>query len=432
MAFVAIFPGIRQDLPLCKTGAESNANDVAGKLGTEMTGPLDGYKVIDLTTMIAGPFATMLLADQGADVVKVETPGRGDHVRATANQQGGFSASFLNNNRNKRSITLDLKRPEGQKILHRLAAEADVLVQNFRPGVVERLGIGEADIRPLAPNLIYVSMSGFGAVGPYAHKPVYDPIIQAVSGLASVQGGGDNLRPRLVRTVVPDKVTALTASQAITAALLVRERTGKGQHVTLNMLDAMMQFLWSTDMGGQTFVDHPFPQHRVSAFNDLIYATADGHMAVSVMTDAQWAGLTRALEKPEWRDDPRFNSPAQRDRNFDARVDITQKILETNTNAYWLERIDAEGVACAPVMTRSELIDHPQVLANEVVEQNEHPIAGPVRQARHAAQFAATPASIRTAAPGLGENTDEILAEIGLSGDEIRELRSAGIAGEAS
>jgi crotonobetainyl-CoA:carnitine CoA-transferase CaiB-like acyl-CoA transferase len=198
------------------------------------------------------------------------------------------------------------------------------------------------------------------------------------------------------------------------------------------MLDAMLQFLWSTDMGGQTFVDHPFPQNRVSAFNDLIYATSDGHMAVSVMTNAQWAGLTRALEKPEWLDDPRFNTPALRDRNFDERVEITQKVLETNTNAYWLERIDGEGVACAPVLNRTELIEHPQVLANEVIEQSMHPIAGPVRQARHAAQFSATPASIRTSAPGLGENTDEILAGIGLSEAEIKELRSAGIAGEAS
>jgi crotonobetainyl-CoA:carnitine CoA-transferase CaiB-like acyl-CoA transferase len=396
-----------------------------------MTGPLDGYKVIDLTTMVAGPFATMLLGDQGADIIKVEIRGRGDHVRATANQQGGFSASFLNNNRNKRSITLDLKRTEGRDLLHRMAAAADVLVQNFRPGVVERLGIAEADVRTHAPRLIYVSMSGFGADGPYVHKPVYDPIIQAVSGLASVQGGGDNLRPRLVRTVVPDKVTALTASQAITAALLARERTGKGQHVTLNMLDAMMQFLWVTDMGGQTFIEKPFPQHQVSAFNDLIYATADGHMAVSIMTDAQWAGLTHALEQPDWLEDPRFTSPALRDQYFDERVALTQAVLATKSNDHWLARMDAQGVACAPVLTRTELIEHPQILANQIILQNNHPVAGAVRQARHAAQFSATPASIRAPAPGLGENTDEILAEFGLGKDEIAKLRANGIAGEA-
>ncbi|MBT4489188.1 MAG: CoA transferase [Rhodospirillaceae bacterium] len=395
-----------------------------------MAGALEGYKVIDLTTMIAGPFATMLLGDQGADVIKVEIRGRGDHVRATANRQGGFSASFLNNNRNKRSITLDLKQPEGRDVLHRLAASADVLVQNFRPGVVERLGIGEAEIRAVAPKLIYVSMSGFGDQGPYVHKPVYDPIIQAVCGLASVQGGGDNLRPRLVRTVVPDKVTALTASQAITAALLVRERTGEGQHITLSMLGAMVQFLWSTDMGGQTFVEQPFPQTGVSAFNDLIYTTADGHMAVSIMTDKQWAGLTRALEQSDWLEDPRFTSPALRDQYFDERVALTQSVLETRGNDYWLERLDAEGVACAPVLTRTELIEHPQVVASEVIHQADHPVAGPVRQARHAARFSATPATSHAPAPGLGQNTDEILEELGLNETEIAALRTAGIAGE--
>lgn len=395
-----------------------------------MTGPLAGYKVIDLTTMIAGPFATMLLGDQGADIIKVEIRGRGDHVRATANQQSGFSASFLNNNRNKRSITLDLKRPEGRDLLYRMAASADVLVQNFRPGVVERLGIGEADVRLHAPKLVYVSMSGFGAKGPYVHKPVYDPIVQAVSGLASVQGGADDLRPRLVRTIVPDKVTALTASQAITAALLARERTGEGQHVTLSMLDAMLQFLWSSDMGGQTFIGRTVPQRRAMAFNDLIYSTADGHMAVSVMTNAQWAGLTRALEQPAWLEDPRFSNPALRDQNFDDRVSLTQDVLNTNTNAHWLERLDAEGVACAPVLTRNELIEHPQVQATEMILHGEHPVAGAVRQARHAAQFGATPASIRTQAPGLGQQTDEILTELGLGQTEIADLRAAGIAGE--
>jgi len=382
--------------------------------------------------MIAGPFATMLLADQGADVIKVEVRNRGDHVRSTANQQGGFSASFLNNNRNKRSITLDLKDEKGRVVLHRLAATADVLVQNFRPGVVERLGIGEEDIRPIASNIIYVSMSGFGSKGPYVHKPVYDPIVQAVSGLASLQGGGDNLRPRLVRTVVADKVAALTVSQAITAALLARERTGQGQHINLSMLDAMVQFLWSTDMGGQTFVDQPIPQKNVSSFNDLIYATADGHITVSVMTDKQWAGLTRALGRPEWLDDPRFTTPASRDQNFDERVALTQSVLKTKGNEHWLERLDIEEVACAPVLTRTELIEHPQIIASKVIRESKHPIAGPVRQARHAAQFSATPADIRKQAPGLGEDTDEVLSEAGLSDTEIADLRAAGVAGEDS
>ena len=219
-----------------------------------MPGPLHGFRVVDLTSMISGPLATMILADQGADVIKVENPDGGDHTRAANNRRGGFSAGFLNNNRNKRSVALDLRDPKAKQALLRLVATADVFVQNFRPGVADRMGFGEDALRAVKNDLIYVSISGFGETGPYAAKPVYDPLIQGVSGLASIQAGHDKERPRLVRTIVPDKMTAITASQAITAALLSRERTGLGQHVRLSMLDAVVAFLWASDMGSQTFV----------------------------------------------------------------------------------------------------------------------------------------------------------------------------------
>ena len=190
-----------------------------------MPGPLDGYRIIDVTTVIAGPFATMMLADQGADVIKVEGPQRVDHTRSVGFSKSELTATFLNNNRNKRSIALDLKTDTGREALKRLVASADVFIQNFRPGVCERLGIEESQLRAVKPDLIYVSMSGWGDSGPFAHKPVYDPIIQALSGLATVQGGSDEAHPRLVRTIVPDKVTALTAAQAVTAALVAKERT---------------------------------------------------------------------------------------------------------------------------------------------------------------------------------------------------------------
>ena len=193
-----------------------------------MPGPLHGYRIVDLTSMISGPLATMILADQGADVIKVENPDGGDHTRAANNRRNGFSASFLNNNRNKRSVALDLKQPAAKEALLQLIETADVLVQNFRPGVAERMGLGEDAVRAVAPRIVYVSISGFGEIGPYSQKPVYDPLIQAVSGLASIQAGSDTERPRLVRTIVPDKLTGVTAAQAITAALLARERTGQG------------------------------------------------------------------------------------------------------------------------------------------------------------------------------------------------------------
>jgi len=392
-----------------------------------MPGPLDGYRVIDLTTMISGPLATMLLADQGADVIKIESPHGGDYVRRGGNRRGDFAANFLNNNRNKRSVVLDLKHPRGVETLLRLCEQADVFVQNFRPGVIKRMGLGEEVVRAARPDIVYASIAGFGFSGPYAGKPVYDPLIQALSGLATVQAGGDQERPRLVRTIVPDKVSALTAAQAITAALLARERTGEGQHVRLAMLDAIVSFLWHSDMGSQTFVGEELPQQAAASFIDLIYETAEGYLSVAVMSDREWAGLTRALQRPEWLDDPRFKTPALRDRNLDARLALIQSVLRERPAAEWLVRLEAEQVPCAEVLTRNEMIGHPQIAANQTLGVYEHPDAGPLRQARPAAQFSATPAGVRRGAPRLGEHTGEVLAEAGLDASAIDALAAAGV-----
>src|SRR3954452_20541734 len=318
-----------------------------------MPGPLHGYRIVDLTSMISGPLATMILADQGADVIKVENPDGGDHTRAANNRRNGFSASFLNNNRNKRSVALDLKQPAAKEALLRLIATADVFVQNFRPGVAERMGLGEDAVRAVAPRIVYVSISGFGETGPYAAKPVYDPLVQAVSGLATVQAGSDQARPRLIRTILPDKLTGIMASQAITAALLARECTGTGQHVRLSMLDAVLAFLWSSDMGSQTFVGGELPQQKAASFIDLIYETADGYTSVAVQTDREWASLTRALQRPEWLQDERFKSPALRQRHINERLELTQEALMTRSAAEWLQRLGGRGVAGDPGQRRS-------------------------------------------------------------------------------
>ncbi len=394
-----------------------------------MPGPLDGIRILDLSAVISGPYGTMILADQGADVIKVEPPGKGDFTRAAGNRSGGLSAVYLNNNRNKRSITIDLKSPAGVTVVKKLAAGCDALVQNFRPGVVDRLGVGEADIREAAPDIVYVSISGFGEKGPFKDRPVYDPIVQALSGLASVQGGSDEQRPRLVRTILPDKLTAVTASQAITAALLARARTGEGQHVRLSMLDSVVAFLWSSDMGSQTYVDREVSPQRAASFIDLIYETKDGYMSVAVMTNPQWAGLTRALDRPEWLEDPRFTDTRLRDINIDDRLSLTQSVLIEKTTAEWMEILEAEGVPCAPVLTRNELLDHPQIKSSEIVYENEHPVAGRLQQARNAARFSETRAEHRHGAPALGEHTDEILTEAGFSSEEIAALRADNVVG---
>jgi len=371
----------------------------------------------------------MLLADQGADVIKVEPPGGGDHTRASANRRGGFSANFLNNNRNKRSITLDLKAAEGLAALKRIAAGADVFVQNFRPGVAERMGIGEEAIRAVTPDIVYTSICGFGFDGPYAAKPVYDPLIQALSGLATVQAGSDGARPRLVRTILPDKLTGVVAAQAVTAALLARHRTGDGQHVRVSMLDAVIAFLWGSDMGSQTFVGDELPQQEAASFIDLIYETTDGHISVAVQTDREWKALTRALDRPEWLEDERFRTPALRQKHIDDRLHLTQEALAARSASEWLERLEREGVPCAPVLIRGEMIDHPQVRDNAVVLETDHFAAGRLRQARPAATFSATPTAVRRGGPALGEHTDEILSAAGYSEAEIAALRERGVAG---
>jgi len=390
-----------------------------------MPGPLHGFRIVDLTSNVAGPLGTMILGDQGADVIKVEPP-EGDSTRAGANSRGGFTASFLNNNRNKRSIVLNLKDPAALRALMRLAATADAFVQNYRPGVADRLGVGEAAIREVAPKIVYVSVSGFGEVGPYAERPVYDPLIQGFTGLATVQAGSDEARPRMLRTILPDKLTAITNSQAITAGLLARERTGEGQHVRLSMLEAVLAFLWSSDMAGQTFVgDEPARQEAAST-TDLIYETADGYITAAVVTNRQWEGLTRALEQPQWLEDERFRTPALRQRNVEARLQMTQDVLIGRPSAEWLDRLTRADVPCAPVLTRSEVIRHPHVEAMGIVAEVEHPKAGRLRQARNAARCSKTPADMRRPAPALGEHTEEVLAELGYSAGEIAELRGGG------
>jgi crotonobetainyl-CoA:carnitine CoA-transferase CaiB-like acyl-CoA transferase len=379
-----------------------------------LSGPLDGFRVIDLSTMISGPMATQVLADQGADVIKVESPGTGDLVRHLGRSRHGISPTFATVNRNKRSVALDLKSEAGRDALKKLAASADVFVQNFRPGTVERMGIGEDAIRAVRPDIVYVSICGFGESGPYSTKRVYDPLVQALSGLATIQGDRGMSRPRMMRLIVPDKVTAITAAQAVTAALLARERNGKGQHVRLSMLDAMIALAWPEGMAGQTVVGHEVEVPRNALAQDLVYETADGWMTAGAVSDSEWQGLARALEHPEWLEDERFRTPGGRVAYAKERLDQTAAVLRTRTTAEWLERLDAEQVPCAPILALGEIAGHPQVRANELIEESEQPGIGTIRQPRPAARFDRTPAGIVRAAPRLGEHTEEVWSEIGV------------------
>jgi crotonobetainyl-CoA:carnitine CoA-transferase CaiB-like acyl-CoA transferase len=394
-----------------------------------MSGPLVGIRVLDLSSMLSGPWTADILGDQGADVIKVEPPA-GDHTRALREDAPhGLGPTFLNINRSKRSISLDLKSRDGIAALRTLIASADVLVQNFRPGTAERLGIGYGDVCELNPRLVYVSISGFGESGPFAARRVYDPVVQALSGLMTVQGGSDGARPKLVRTVLPDKLTAMAGAQAACAALIARGRTGVGQHVRLSMLDTVIAFLWASDMNAYTFADEPIEPAKAASAIDLIYETAEGYITVSTMQDREWQAFCAAAQRPDLLADERFDTPTKRQENIDARLGAIQAVLLERTADEWAAVLGEHGVPCAPVLRRSEVIEHPQVLASGTVVESAHPLAGRLRQARPAARFGATPLGAPRGAPRLGQHTAEILAELGFGAAEIERLTAGDITG---
>ena len=391
-----------------------------------MSGPLSGYKVLDMSRVLAGPAATVLLADQGADVIKVE-PLRGDVVRAMGG--GGLTSGYLTSNRGKRSIALDLKSESGIAVVKRLAENVDVFVQNFRPGAIDGMGLGESVIREINPKIIYVSMSGFGEKGPYAHKRVYDPVIQALSGLADLQATDSQDRPRMVRTVIPDKTTGITTAQAITAALLSRERTGVGQHVKVAMLDVMVAYLWQEGLAGLTMVGEEDRVKRGQRSKDLIYETSDGYITAGAVSDAEWLGMCKALDREEWLSDERFATARDRGINVKLRLEMTAEVLRTNTSEYWLARLDEFEVPSAPVLSRPEGIEQEQIKVNETVTEYDHPGLGRVRQPRPAAIFEQTPVKTQQLAAKLGEHGEQILEQAGFSQEEILRFKEDGVLG---
>lgn len=386
-----------------------------------MPGAMEGVRILDLTTMVAGPVATMMLADQGADVIKVESP-RGDLMRHFSRGRNGMNASFLSCNRNKRSLALDLKSDDGLKILKRLIATAQVFIHNFRPGIAERIGLGEDVVRAIRRDIVYVSITGYGTSGPYADQRAYDPVIQAMSGLADIQRDRDTGRPRMVRTIIADYTTALTAAQAITAALFARERSGIGQHVQLSMLDSMISYMWPEAMPSLTFVGNETDPSDGELGPDLIFATQDRYITAAALSDDEWAGMCRALNRQELIDDPRFKTARDRSINAVERRAITSTELEKWRADEILPRLLANDVPSAPVVSRFELLQDDQVRENQILEVFESAEFGKVRMPRMAAQFDRTPAKVRKLAPLLGADNAAILAELGYGADEVARL----------
>ena len=392
-----------------------------------MNGPLSGYRVVDLSSVLSGPAATVLLADQGADVIKIESP-IGDIVRRMGRGHDSLSPAFVAANRGKRSVCVDLKEEAGVNVVKKLVEDADVFIQNFRPGAIERMGLSYDVLSKINPRLLYVSVSGFGEKGPYSHKRVYDPVIQALTGLPDMQADSAAGRPKMVRTVIPDKVSALTTAQAITAGLLARERgDGNGQHIQVAMVDATISFLWPEALGGLTMVGQEQHVRTGQLAQDLVFQTKDGFITCGAVSDDEWKGMCAALEQPEWLDDERFSTPLGRVQNAKERLEGMSGVLKSRTSDEWLERLDAHDVPCAPILTRPQILENEQIKANELIHEYEHPALGAIRQPRPGARFSRSDIRKTPFAPMLGEHSIEVLEEAGFSEADITGLIENGV-----
>ena len=386
-------------------------------------GPLKGIKIIDLTTMVSGPMGAMILADQGAEVIKVE-PMAGDQLRHMAATHNGVNAPFYSCNRGKKSLAIDLKSEEGKDVLLSLVKESDVFMQNFRPGTIDRMGFSYEKLKEINPNLIYLSISGFGDQGPYAQSRVYDPVIQALSGATDIQADRDSGTPKMFRIVVADKVTSLTASQAVSSALYAREKTSIGQHIKLSLLDSVIAFFWPEGMTGLVFKENEFDVRKLQGSQDLIYEAKDRYITAGAVSDAEWIGMCNALKMEELIEDERFSTSAARVINAEERKSITAKEIKKWNSEDILERFQIEGVPSAPLLDRMELMNHEQIIANQTVFKKEYEGFGEVRQAKPAAFFENTPSEIQRPAPKLGEHGKEIVLSLGYDNEYLEKLIS--------
>ena len=387
--------------------------------------PLEGIKVIEFSTMITASLATMMMAEQGADVIKVEPIEMGDPLRYFGTSKGGSSGLFANCNRGKQSIRINLKTAQGRDIVAKLVAKADVLINNFRPDVMDNLGFGSELMRSTNRRLVYVAISGFGTEGPMRNAPAYDPVIQAKAGIASLQG---QQSPTFMRTLMCDKITAYTASQATTAALFQRERCGMGQHIDISMLDASMSFIFPDGYMNHTLLDDDIEQKPLLAdqlYNPII--TANGALTVSAATQKQRSGLFSAMGQSTLIADSRFDSIDAVTKNLAAYQQIIADAFVVLDTDDAIKRLEENDVPCAKCLTADEVIDDSQLAATQSFTVIEHPKMGKMRVMLPAAKFQGLRARPGSLSPSHGEHTLEILASIGISHDTIEELRTAGV-----
>jgi crotonobetainyl-CoA:carnitine CoA-transferase CaiB-like acyl-CoA transferase len=396
-------------------------------------GPLAGIKVIDMTTVLMGPYATQTLGDYGADVIKVESP-EGDVTRLIGpTRHPGMGPVYLNTNRSKRSICLDLKKPAGREAVLRLLKNADVLVYNIRPQAMARLNLGYDVVAALNPRLVYAGVFGFGQDGPYAAKPAYDDLIQGGAGLAHLMAVGGDDTPRYVPNALVDRIVGLTAVGAICASLVHRDRTGKGQRVDIPMFETMTSFVMGDHMGGLTY-EPPLDKGgyaRHLSRDRRPYKTADGYLCVIVYNDKQWNAFFEASGRTELRDDPRFASFAGRSVNIDVVYGELARILETRTTAEWTELLIKADVPVMPMHDLEGVLSDPHLVATDFFPVVEHPTEGPVRSMRVPANWSDSKAEPERLAPRLNEHGEAILRDAGFSSDEIADMIRDGVTSPA-
>lgn len=390
--------------------------------------PLNGVVVLDVSQVMAGPFCTLLLADMGADVIKVEKPPGGDDTRAFGPPFiQGESAAFLAMNRNKRSIALNLKSEEGRELFRRLARRSDILVENFRPGTMENLGLHYEAIRQINPTIIYCSISGFGQTGPYRNRGGFDLVTQGMSGLISVTGHPDG-PPTKVAVPISDLNAGIYAAYGILAAYIHRLKTGEGQHVDTSLLEGAIAYtFWQSSIyfaSGEI----PGPMGSAHPLNApyQVFETKDGAMSVGAANQSAWERLCGALGRQELLQDPRFLTGADRARHYLELAEILQRIFLERDTAEWLSRLEAAGVPAGPIYNMAQVYEDPHVRDREMLVELEHPVAGKIKNIGIPVKLSLTPGQIRRPAPLLGQHTDEVLVWLGLDPSEIARLRDSG------
>ncbi len=390
--------------------------------------PLSGIRVVDLTRILAGPFCTMMLADMGAEVIKVETPGVGDPLRGQGVIRDGLSWYFAAFNRNKRSLSLNLRTEEGRAVLARLIAQSDVLVENFRPGVMAQMGFDEARRKALKPDLVYANISGFGTTGPYRDRPSFDFIAQAMSGFMAVTGAADG-PPLRAGPPIADLVAGLYGALGVCAALVRRGHSGAGETVGSSLnngLISLLGFLAANHLATGADPVRTGNDHAIVAPYGM-FRTADGEVALAPSQEQSYQRLLDALDAAELRDDPRFRTNDLRVANRAAINAAIEARLAVATTEHWIDKLNAAGVPCGRVMGLSEVFADPQVIDQQMVLTQEHPGHGEVKMLGFPVKFAEAPCQLRRPAPEIGGDSDAVLEELGYSPEEIARLRAAGV-----